>query len=567
MPALLRALRPAVTRTRYYSSLPSTSQAQVSETTESDDLQKKLDAELQKQLEARKRKTEWKRRQGGQTFVDRLIVNVRAGKGGDGCVAFHREKFVRVGPPSGGNGGRGGDVYIQATPHLTSLGAVSRRVRGAAGANGMGTWQNGKNGAPLVIKVPLGTVVRELTGDDARRQPDEWEAEAEGYAGLDQDARRARWRELRWMHYPSYTDENVERAAFRDAEWELFKAERAMRAARRERAAQPLLLDLDRLEETEVPVDAPLALGKSENYGHLVASGGAGGYGNPHFLSTNNRSPKFATRGYEGERVTLELELKLVADVGFVGMPNAGKSTLLRALTGGRAKSEVASYAFTTLNPFVGVVRAADDGSIVGAEGEDMVFDETRVEAQREKEMMQSGAYADAKTRNQAVLQKANESDEDRPVEAFRFTVADNPGLIEQASEDVGLGHSFLRSMERSLALVYVVDFSEPEPWEHLRILREELEKYKPGMSKQARMVIANKADLLGADGAEEEQAAREKLQKLQDFVRAELDTEARTLDVVPTSGKFNQNLKKVVRLMRGYIEEERRHGSNSEHS
>ncbi|EDR10369.1 uncharacterized protein LACBIDRAFT_147915, partial [Laccaria bicolor S238N-H82] len=180
----------------------------------------------------------------------------------------------------------------------------------------------------------------------------------------------------------------------------------------------------------------------------LVAGGGLGGLGNPHFTTTDNRSPKFATRGQEGERITLSLELKLLADVGLVGMPNAGKSTLLRALTGGRAKSEIAGYAFTTLNPIVGITR------------------------------IRHGHHFDL-------------------FESFRFTIADNPGLISRASENVGLGHAFLRSMERSLALVYVVDLSAPNPWDELRVLFEELEKYQPGMSSKARMVVANKADLL----------------------------------------------------------------------
>ncbi|EEB92066.1 hypothetical protein MPER_09476 [Moniliophthora perniciosa FA553] len=132
----------------------------------------------------RKRKTEWKRQQGGQGFLDHLIITVRGGKGGDGCAAFHREKFLPFGPPSGGNGGRGGDVYILPTPELTTLSSVAKRVRGEQGSHGQGTWQNGKNGAPLVIKVPLGTIVRELPRGDPRRAKDEWEAEAEALEGL-----------------------------------------------------------------------------------------------------------------------------------------------------------------------------------------------------------------------------------------------------------------------------------------------------------------------------------------------------------------------------------------------
>ena len=477
------------------------------------------------------------------------------GRGGDGCVAFHREKFKPHGPPSGGNGGRGGDIYILPDPHLTTLSSVSSRVRGNAGGQGMGTWQHGRTGAPVIIRVPLGTVVRELPRGDRRRMPDEWEEEEKAYVELDKDERRQRWRERRWVHYPMYEDDNTGRSAFKQAEWDLWRAEREMRAARRQRDAAPLVLDLDHLppDAARAP-DAPLGLPRVRQLGTLVASGGAPGYGNPHFHSTTNPSPKFATRGYEGERVTLELELKLLADVGLVGAPNAGKSTLLRALTGGRARSAVAGYAFTTLNPVVGVVRVAEDGSFTGGD-EGVIYEETGVERQRERELMESGAYADSLTRNQG--SRAGDSHEH--LETFRFTIADNPGLIEDASDNVGLGHSFLRSMERSLALIYVVDLSGPAPWDELRMLKEELEKYKPGMSARARMVIANKADLLGGDGDPEEvRLARAKLAQLEEFVRTSMDKDNLTLDVVPTSAKYSQNLRGVVHKLRTYVEEAR---------
>ena len=228
------------------------------------------------------------------------------------------------------------------------------------------------------------------------------------------------------------------------------------------------------------------------------------GYGNPHFYSTTNPSPKFATGGYERERVTPELELKLLADIGLVGAPNAGKCTWLRALTAGRARSTVAGYAFTTLNPVVGVVRIAEDRSVLGGEdgvgnGEgDVVYDETVVERPRKRELMESGAFVDLPTRN-----RVQGDVHEQQLQAFRFTVADNPGLIEDASDNVGLGHSFLRSMECSHALVYVVDLFGPAPWDGLRMLREELEKYKVGMS----------GDLLAGEGdSEKMRLARAKL-------------------------------------------------------
>ncbi|PPQ95538.1 hypothetical protein CVT26_008563 [Gymnopilus dilepis] len=516
----------------------------------------------------RRRKTDWKRRQGGQTFLDNVIVTVRAGKGGDGCAAFHREKFKPFGPPSGGDGGRGGDVYLLPTSQLTTLSSVPKKIRGENGTHGQGSWQNGRAGDPLVIKVPVGTVVRQLPWDDPRRAKDFWEAEEESLQGLSPSERRDKMRERRWVHYPQYQEANVERDSFRDAEEAYYKAERVRRyESRRKALERPLYLDLDKEEIYERPLNAPLGTRHQEPLGHLIASGGAGGLGNPHFVSAENRSPKFATRGLEGERLTLSLELKLLADIGLVGMPNAGKSTLLRALTGGRAKSEVAGYAFTTLNPVIGIVRVAENGVYEGAVSGHTIHDETWKEELEAQERAERGEYASQPTRNQTVDDISETSaTPTRPghhfdvYETFRFTIADNPGLISRASENIGLGHAFLRSIERSLALVYVVDLSRDAPWDELAVLREELENYQEGMSSKARLVIANKADLLGSDGDPTEvEKAKEKLRKLEEYVKtAMVLPDGRELDVVATSAKYSQNLMKVVSLMKGYVEQER---------
>ncbi|KAI6111773.1 hypothetical protein EV401DRAFT_2211879 [Pisolithus croceorrhizus] len=345
------------------------------------------------------------------------------------------------------------------------LSQISSRLGGQT----FGTWQHGRNAEPTVIRVPVGTVVKELGYDDPRRAPDEWEAEDEAFQELkDEDQRKAAWRERRWVHYPRWADENVERDAFKQAERAVWREERERRWMRRRRYLDPLWLDLSTAVESEADaaerdVNAPLGLGKKEFLGHLVARGGAGGLGNPNFVSQTSRSPKFATKGRKAN-VTLSLELKILADVGLVGMPNAGKSTLLRALTGGRAKTEVASYAFTTLNPVVGVIRVADDGTFEGELRGLKVFEETAIEEELELER-QLVEHADHSNFVLDDGERSSSSDSELVIgdnnadqhpgypfdilESFRFTISDNPGLIAGASSNVGLGHSFLRSLER----------------------------------------------------------------------------------------------------------------------
>ncbi|KAG8987641.1 GTPase of the mitochondrial inner membrane that associates with the large ribosomal subunit [Tulasnella sp. 427] len=461
-------------------------------------------------------------------------ISSLSGKGGDGAVAFHREKFKPNGPPSGGNGGQGGNVYIACDASVSSLVGIPKQIRAAKGSSGLGTFRHGKNAKDTIIRVPVGTVVKEVT-DPERRAKTKEEALGDTLAGLDAGERERKLRDLRWVHYPMHADENEGSDFFKEAENALLREEKA---AERERMQERRMYDDS--STLHLDLTAPTAEGSE---GHLVARGGVGGFGNPHFLTLTNRSPKWATRGKEGEWITLELELKLLADIGLVGFPNAGKSTLLRALT--RSQAEVAPYAFTTLNPQVGTVRVWEGGEFDG-DGSNVIED-SWLKRKKDQEAMDAG------------LDPQNKFFTSRlGGEVYRFTIADNPGLIARASENVGLGHSFLRSIERSLALVYVVDLFGPAPWDQLRVLKNELETYKAGLSRRARMVIANKADKLNDSDEDAVNDAKAKLEKLKSFVETELSENGVRLDLVPVSGKFKVNLEAAVERMGRYVKEAR---------
>lgn len=322
-------------------------------------------------------------------FVDRAKIYVKAGDGGNGVVAFRREKFVPRGGPSGGDGGRGADIILMVDSDLSTLMDFKYRVHYKAkrGEHGQGSNKFGRGAENLVINVPPGTVVKDAdTGD--------------------------------------------------------------------------ILADL-----------------VENGHSFVVAKGGRGGRGNARFTSSVHRAPDFAEKGEPGEERWIVLELKLLADVGLIGFPNAGKSTLLSRMTAARPK--IADYPFTTLSPNLGVV---DTGFGKGGS----------------------------------------------------FVLADIPGLIEGAHEGQGLGHEFLRHVERTRLLVHVLDMSgmERDPLEGFHAINKELVKYSEKLLEKPQVIVANKMDL---------PKARENYDKIKPSL------EKAGYDIIPVSGATGQGVKQLL--------------------
>ncbi|KAF2840214.1 GTP-binding protein Obg/CgtA [Patellaria atrata CBS 101060] len=349
-------------------------------------------------------------------FTDRCTLLLQAGAGGHGCVSFVREKYIEQGPANGGDGGSGGSIYIQAVRGETSLHRLARRgqVKAERGKNGQGKGQGGERGNDLILSVPVGTVVRELWRHDPIAEEEERQRKERMTQDPNQESTGKEFRGDKWLLYPgampkSFTPDDLP---------QLPRARRSHLIAVQPQA--PIRLDLD------TPMERPM----------LLAAGAMGGLGNPNFVTKERPNPKYATRGEEGIKLTLQLELKILADVGLVGLPNAGKSTLLRALTNSRAR--VGNWAFTTLQPNIGTV----------------VLDNFK---------------------GRPKLKAARRSGEPRT----NFTIADIPGLIEGAHEDRGLGLGFLRHIERAAVLAFVVDLSAGDAVKALKGLWTEVSEYE----------------------------------------------------------------------------------------
>ncbi|TIB74788.1 P-loop containing nucleoside triphosphate hydrolase protein [Wallemia mellicola] len=360
---------------------------------------------------------------------------------------------------------------------LNSLHATARKIRAISGGSGSGDKRVGKRGEDTVIEIPPGTIIKELW----RAPP---EAVSEAQQGADEEDIDEMRRERAWIHYPGMEEANKEHALFQEVDKALKKSEKSQ------------VRHFNKLDRQSIEIDVGDIEGK-----HLIATGGQGGVPNTAFVTNQFRTPKFARRGEPGEHLKLSLELKLLADVGLVGLPNAGKSSVLAALTS--SKTKIANYAFTTLKPEVGVVN----------------------------------------------------TDSLEP----RFTILDNPGLIADAAQNKGLGHTFLRAVERALVLVYVVDFSKDEHLDDLDTLIKELNEYKDGLAQCGTVIVANKADLMGGNPQENE-IARDRLRAFQqhvDHLKEQRVLQSSTT-LIPLSAKHNANLKALNEILVEKVQKEK---------
>ncbi|NLH72452.1 MAG: GTPase ObgE [Verrucomicrobia bacterium] len=355
-------------------------------------------------------------------FVDEVRVYARAGHGGRGCVAFLRETHRPKGGPSGGDGGRGGDVILEVNHDLNNLVAQYYQPRLIAenGEHGMGKGMHGRAGKDLIVPVPAGTMVWRLLDVDSGEHV--WQRDQEQHhaeATFDDSAESAQSHSVE-RRYPPQTHEAA--TSKQSTETALDVKPTASPAVGSRRPPGELVADL-----TE------------HGQRHVLCKGGRGGLGNKHFATPTRQAPRFAQPGEPGEEGWFLLELRIMADVGLVGYPNAGKSTLLTAIS--KARPKIAPYPFTTLHPQVGIVEYPD---------------------------------------------------------WTRLTVCDVPGLVAGAHRNVGLGHAFLRHVARCKLLVLLLDMAGTEgrkPWDDYHQLLEELRLYNPALLEKRRLVVANKMD------------------------------------------------------------------------
>jgi GTPase len=389
-------------------------------------------------------------------FIDEIKIYALAGHGGKGCVAFHREAYITKGGPSGGNGGRGGSVILQADHDLNNLIAqyYVPRLIAQAGEHGMGKGMDGHAGKDLIVKVPCGTLVWRLP---SAPKPT-----------------------------PDFEDEDQESEEEKPALPSSISKRPLIHSASGVRAQEIDLSQDDEASESAVAdsVKGELIADLTEDGQQFVlCKGGRGGLGNRNFATAARQTPRFAQPGEPGDEGDFLLELRIVAEVGLVGYPNAGKSTLLAAIS--KARPKIAAYPFTTLTPQIGIVE-----------------------------------YPDWK----------------------RLTVCDVPGLIEGAHQNVGLGHKFLRHIQRCKILVLLLDMAGTDgrkPWDDYKQLLSELGLYDPALLERPRLVVANKMD---------EAIAEEYLKQFKKKIKK--------VKVLPISAAFDQGMEKFRETIRKEVEE-----------
>jgi GTPase len=366
-------------------------------------------------------------------FIDEIKVYARAGHGGKGAIAFHREAYVPKGGPSGGNGGRGGDVILEADHDLNNLIGqfYNPRLIAQSGEGGMGKGMDGHAGKDLIIKVPVGTLVWKLEDTTPKpekmRSNDDDDDDDEGEEGEEESGEDA------GKGKPGFKMSTGARPVIRHA-----GSARAVEINLEEE-------DDETASEPVPEVQGELVADLTENgQRFILCKGGRGGLGNRNFATSRRQTPRFAQPGEPGTEGTFRLELRFMADVAVLGYPNAGKSTLLTAIS--KARPKVAPYPFTTLHPQIGIVE-----------------------------------YADHK----------------------RIVVCDVPGLIEGAHKNIGLGHSFLRHIKRTKILVILLDMAGTDnraPWDDYKSLLNEVGLYDAELLKKPRLVVANKMDEAAAE-------------------------------------------------------------------
>jgi GTP-binding protein len=394
-------------------------------------------------------------------FVDEVKVFAKAGHGGKGCVAFCREAYRPKGGPDGGNGGRGGDVILEADHDLNNLinQFYQPRLIAKNGDHGMGKGMDGHAGKDQIVKVPCGTLVWRVAKPPA---PVEVPVEA-----------------------PVESEPKQKPSTGKPP---LLMASTSHRPLIRQASGGIRAVEINLEEDGDSPDDQEqpreLVADLTEHGQRIIlCKGGRGGLGNRNFANAVRQAPRFAQPGEEGEEGDYVFELRMLAEVGLVGYPNAGKSTLLSAIS--KARPKIASYPFTTLTPQVGIVE-----------------------------------YADFR----------------------RLVVCDVPGLIEGAHRNVGLGHAFLRHIQRCKVLVILVDMAGTdgrEPWDDYRQILAELELYDPRLVERRRYIAANKMD---------EPQAEANLKKFKRRIRR--------VPILPMSAAFDEGLEPFRRAIREAVEE-----------